>query len=49
MGEFILDYDDLRRSDNPDRDLLAFIETTYNAGATPAGWDSGLLGSGRPE
>lgn len=49
MGEFVLDYDDLRRSANPDRDLLAFLESTYNAGATAAGWDSGLLGTGRPE
>lgn len=49
MGEFLLDYDDLRQSANADGDLLAFFETTYNAGATAAGWDSGLLGSGRPE
>lgn len=49
MGEFLLDYDDLRQSGNSDRDLLAFLETTYNAGATAAGWDSGLLGSGHPE
>jgi hypothetical protein len=49
MGEFLLDYDDLRQSSNPDGDLLTFFESTYNAGATAAGWDSGLLGSGRPE
>lgn len=49
MGEFLLDYDDLRASSNPDRDLLTFFESTYSAGATTAGWDSGLLGSGRPE
>jgi hypothetical protein len=48
MGEFLLDYDDLRRSGNPDRDLLAFLESTYEAGATAAGWDFALLGSGRP-
>lgn len=48
MGEFLLDYDDLRQSANPDRDLLAFLETTYTAGATAAGWESGLLGSGHP-
>jgi hypothetical protein len=48
-GEFLLDYDDLRRSSNPDGDLLAFLESTYNAGATVAGWDPKLLGSGRPE
>ena len=49
MGEFLLDYDDLHRSSNPDRDLLTFFESTYNAGAIAAGWDSGLLGSGHPE
>lgn len=48
MGEFLLDYDDLRRSADPDRDLLAFLETTYRAGAIAAGWDPGLLGSGQP-
>ncbi|MHC2331737.1 DUF5996 family protein [Bradyrhizobium sp. USDA 4454] len=49
QGEFLLDYDDLRQSGNPDGDLLAFLESTYVAGATAAGWDSALLGSGRPE
>ncbi|MGX1106871.1 MULTISPECIES: DUF5996 family protein [Bradyrhizobium] len=49
MGEFLLDYDDLRQSGDPDRDLLTFLESTYHAGATAAGWDSGLLGGGRPE
>ena len=48
MGEFVLDYDDLRRSTDPDRDLLAFLESAYRAGAAAAGWDSGLLGSGEP-
>jgi hypothetical protein len=48
MGEFLLDYDDLRQSANPDRDLLAFLEATYRAGATAAGWDPGLLGNGHP-
>jgi hypothetical protein len=49
MGEFLLDYDDLRQSSNPDRDLLTFLKSTYNAGATAGRWDSKLLGSGRPE
>lgn len=48
MGEFLLDYEDLRLSVDPDRDLLAFLESTYSAGTTAAGWDSALLGSGRP-
>lgn len=49
MGEFLLDYDDIGRSVNSDRDLLTFLETTYNAGAVAAGWNPRLLGSGRPE
>jgi len=49
MGEFLLDYNDLRRSDDPDRDLLSFFESCYRAGAAAAGWDPDLLGSGRPE
>lgn len=49
MGEFLLDYDNLRQSANPDRDLLTFCESTYDAGATAAGWDSSLVGSGHPE
>jgi hypothetical protein len=49
MGEFLLDYDDLRQSKDPDGDLLSFFESTYNAGAATAGWDPHLIGSGRPE
>lgn len=49
MGEFLLDYDDLRTSKNPDGDLLAFFESTYKAGSERAGWDPSLIGSGRPE
>ncbi|HEX3322513.1 MAG TPA: DUF5996 family protein [Terriglobales bacterium] len=49
LGEFILDYDDLRKSRNPDEDLLSFFESTYQAGAERAGWDPSLVGSGKPE
>lgn len=49
MGEFLLDYDDLRNSTDPDGDLLSFFESTYKAGAEHAGWDPSLVGSGRPE
>jgi hypothetical protein len=48
MGEFILDYDRLVASERPDHDLLAFIRTTYEAGARSAGWDASLIGIGRP-
>ena len=49
MGEFILDYDDLRTSHDPDGDLLSFFESTYKAGAERAGWSPGLVGSGIPK
>ena len=49
MGEFILNYDDLRQSSDPDGDLLTFLESAYDAGATAAGWKPDLLGSGRPK
>jgi hypothetical protein len=49
MGEFLLDYDDLRKSKDADADLLAFFESTYKAGAEHAGWDPNLVGSGSPE
>ena len=49
MGEFLLDYDELRKSSDPDGDLLSFFESTYKAGAERAGWDPNLIGTGRPE
>lgn len=48
MGLFILDYDDIRKSKTPEADLLAFFESTYEVGATLAGWDKKLIGSGKP-
>lgn len=48
MGEFILDYEALRQSKDPDAALTAFLESTYQAGAKAAGWDPALLGSGKP-
>ena len=43
LGEFVLMYDELRQSDDPKRDLLAFLQTTYEAGATRANWDRKAL------
>jgi len=48
MSEFILDYDDLRLSEHPDHDLLAFFRSTFLAGVEHAGWDPKLVGSGKP-
>jgi len=49
LGEFILPYEELRRSAEPERGLLAFFQTTYRAAATLAGWDRQALERQSPE
>jgi hypothetical protein len=39
LKEFLLPYDAVRESADPDATVLAFAESTYLAGATRAGWD----------
>ena len=46
LGEFILMYDDVRRSSSPSESLLDFCQSTYEAGAELAGWDRGNLERG---
>lgn len=41
-GEFILNYDDLRKLKNPENELLHFFESTYQVSAELAGWDAVL-------
>jgi hypothetical protein len=50
VGEFILPYDAVRTADDPDRALLDFLQTTYEAAANAAKWDRGALEceSGQP-
>ncbi len=43
MGEFVLHYEDARRSAAPDEAILAFFQSTYEAAATLAGWDRAAL------
>jgi hypothetical protein len=43
MGEFLLTYEAMRTSDDPDGALASFIETTYDAGASLGGWDRETL------
>lgn len=45
---FRLDYDDVRKSKNPEKDLFDFFESTYQAGAKLAGWDPNLVIDGKP-
>lgn len=43
MGEFILNYDDARASEDPADTVLAFLEETYSAAADAAKWDRAAL------
>ncbi len=43
MKEFFLLYDDVRKSDSPEKALMDFCQTTYEAGADLAGWDRAAL------
>ena len=43
LGEFILQYDEVRASASPEDALMGFLETTYAAGADAAGWDRAAL------
>jgi hypothetical protein len=38
MGEFFLTYEAVQRSDDPDETLMAFLRSTYIAGAELGGW-----------
>jgi uncharacterized protein DUF5996 len=46
MSEFLLPYDEVRKSDSPDESLLEFMQSTYEAGATLAKWDRAALERG---
>lgn len=43
LREFILPYDVVRESSNPDETLLAFLQSTYEAAADLAHWDRSAL------
>lgn len=43
MKEFFLPYEDVRKSDSPEKTLMDFCQTTYDAGADLAGWDRAAL------
>jgi hypothetical protein len=48
-GEFIVPYDAIREAGDPDRELLGFLETTYEAAARLGNWDRASLECGRGE
>ena len=39
LHEFILPYEEMRRSDNPEQALLSFLQSTYTAAADNGKWD----------
>jgi hypothetical protein len=43
LNEFVLPYDDVRRSSDPPRTILEFAHSTYDAGSRLAGWDRAAL------
>lgn len=43
LGEHLLRYADLRKEPHPEEALLAFLTSTYQAGAQLAGWDRAQL------
>lgn len=43
LGEFVLPYEAVRTSSDPDAALLAFLQSTYEAAADLADWDRGTL------
>jgi hypothetical protein len=43
MGEFLLMYDDVRTSAQPEAALMEFMQSTYEAGADLAKWDRASL------
>lgn len=43
MGEFILDYDDIRKAEDPEATILDFLNSTYEESAKLMGWDISKL------
>jgi hypothetical protein len=43
LRQFLLSYDVVRESENPDAMLLDFLQTTYEAAATLGNWDRAVL------
>jgi hypothetical protein len=43
FGEFVLPYEQVRASGDPDRMLLDFFQSTYDAAADLAHWDRAAL------
>ena len=42
MGEFLLNYEDVQRAEDPEAALLSFLKTTYTAAAKTGNWNPDL-------
>jgi hypothetical protein len=43
LGEFILPYETVRKSDSPEHAIVAFVDSTYDQAATLARWNRAVL------
>ena len=43
LGEFILPYETVRKTDSPEHAILAFVDSTYDQAATLARWNRPAL------
>ena len=43
LGEFLLPYEAVRTADDPERTLLEFLQTSYEAAAENGNWDRAAL------
>ncbi len=43
LNEFVLPYEAVRVSASPDREIAAFMDSTYDRAATLGGWDRSAL------
>ena len=43
MGEFFLKYEDLQKTTNPEKVLLSFLQSTYDAAVNTSQWDRAKL------
>jgi len=48
LREFVLPYDDVRRAESPDRAILDFAQSTYDAASTLANWDRAAFEEKKP-
>jgi hypothetical protein len=48
LGEFVLPYELIRAAEDPDRMVLEFLQSTYEAAADHAGWDRSRLERAAP-